>query len=174
LETGQTFDQSLIEEMFPNAGEVNRGIQSRLGHRSNIILDQMSDAKANWRNDCLGSFPNGQRTYFGDKHPEISLEAFAEMHPDFWMAQHCIGTSYFAGIRTFQAALRFAHVLLQDGDRTQYRVGPDEVQDAAIYEYIGLCGASKTGSQLAITEIPGLVHYSIHEYDGQETVEYGF
>jgi hypothetical protein len=30
--------------------------------------------------------------------------------------------------------------------------------------------ASKLGLRLAIKEIPALVHYSIHEYDGLETV----
>jgi hypothetical protein len=138
--------------------------------KATSFFDQMSDDKGFWRFDCLGSFPNGKRTWgcFGDEHHlEINLQAFTEMHPDFWMAQHCIGH------QTFQVALRFAHILLQEGDRTRYHVEPDEAQDAEIYEYIGLCGSSKTESQLAIEEIPALVHYSITEYDGRETVKIG-
>jgi hypothetical protein len=140
--------------------------------KATSFFDQMSDAKGYWRVDCLGSFPNGKRTYSWDEHPEINLGAFTEMHPDFWMAQHCIGSSSFSP-ETFQVALRFAHVLLQEGDRARYHVEPDEAQDVEIYKYIGLCGASKTGSQLAIEEIPALIHYSILEYDGGEMVKIG-
>jgi hypothetical protein len=59
--------------------------------------------------------------------------------------------------------------LLQDGD-TRYRSEPDEAQDAMIYEHIGLADASTT---MDITEVPALVHYSIDEYDGVESVVYG-
>jgi hypothetical protein len=156
-------------ERSTNATEFNPDMVAE----ATSFADQMSNAEGYWRDDCLGSFPNGERTYFGDELPEISLRAFTEMHPDFWMAQHCIASDLFAGPATFQVALRFAHVLLQGGDHARYHVEPDEAQDAAIYQHIGLCGASKTGSKLAITEIPALVDYSIKEYDGQETVEYG-
>jgi hypothetical protein len=136
------------------------------------FFDQMSNDKGYWREDCLGSFPNGKKTYFGDQQPEINLVAFTEMHPEFWMA-HCVGSSFCTGPVTSQIALRFAHVLLRGGDRARYHVEADEAQDAAIYQSIGLRGASKTGSRLAIKEIPALVDYSIDEYDGLETVRCG-
>jgi hypothetical protein len=169
LEPTKAFEQSLIQEA--RFREVNQcgQIQSRLGRRSNIVH---RSAKGNWRDDCLGGFPDGSRACFRNQ-PEINLGAFTEMHPDFWMAQHCVGSGLFAGSGTFQVALRFAHVLLQGCNRARFRVESDEAQDAAIYEEIGLCGASYTGCKLAIAEVPALVDYSIREYDGQETVEYG-
>ena len=136
------------------------------------FVDQMYDAKGHWKADCLGGFPDGRQSHLKDGPPEISLEAFAEMHPDFWMAQHCVSPSSFAGAGSSRVTLLFAHVLLKDSGSTRYRVEPDETRDAAIYEQIGLWGASCTGSQLDIEEIPALVDYSIEEYDGMETVEY--
>ena len=46
------------------------------------------------------------------------------------------------------------------------------VQDAGIYERIGLFGA--TSSRLAIKSIPALVDFSINEYDGVESVNWSY
>lgn len=123
-----------------------------------------------WRKDCLGSFPKSDQ-FIGSDIPD--LEAFTEKHPDFWMAHRSIEDHNSFGPPTFQIALRFAHVLLQGGDHARYHVEPDEAQDAAIYKRIGLCGAGTRSADLEIEEIPALVDFSIHVYDGRERVEYG-
>ena len=67
------------------------------------FFDQMSDAEGFWRNDCLGSFPNGRRT-FRNKQPEISLGAFTET---FRWRSIALDPAVLAS----RLALRFAHVL---------------------------------------------------------------
>jgi hypothetical protein len=125
------------------------------------FTDQMSNTTSTWK-------------AFAKNSDSTNLGAFTEMHPDFWMAHHSMGEfdrSYFYGGPTFfQVALRFAHILLQDSD-THYRVEPDEAQDAMIYERIGLSDAASTTMDIAA--VPALVHYSIDEYDGVESVVYG-
>jgi len=121
------------------------------------FTDQMSETKHCWK-----AFPKHSDS-------ETNLGAFTEMHPDFWMAHHSMDRSYF-GPTSFQVALRFAHILLQDSD-THYRVGPDEARDAMIYERIGISDAA--GTTMVIEEVPALAHYSIDEYDGVESVVYG-
>lgn len=133
------------------------------------FINQMCNAQGQWRDDCLGTFPNGERLPYDDRHSEIDFMTFTEMHPHFWMAHYSLRPASFHR-RTFQLAFRFAHVLLQGGDRVRYHVEPDEAQDAAIYERLGLFGA--TSSHLAIKEVPALVDYSIDDYDGSESVNY--
>jgi hypothetical protein len=122
---------------------------------------QMSDSNGHWREDCLGSFPKSKRlTDFNTP----DLEAFTEKNPDFWMAHRSMDNNSF-GPPTFKIALRFAHVLLKGDDHARYHVEPDEARDAAIYEHIGR-GASSRYGRLVIVEIPALVDFSIHTYDG--------
>jgi hypothetical protein len=134
------------------------------------FVEQMCKTDGHWKKDFLGSFPNGRSSIYDDT-PEVSFMAFTEMHPDFWMAHYSVRSDTFRGSSTtFQASFRFAQVLLQGGEHARYRVLPDDVQDAVLYERIGLFGA--TSSELAIAKIPALVDYTINEYDGQESVNY--
>ncbi|KIM90028.1 hypothetical protein PILCRDRAFT_812830 [Piloderma croceum F 1598] len=70
----------------------------------------------------------------------------------------------------FAESLGFAHELLAK-DSAKYRTGPDEQQDTAIYEHVGLLAAS-TSSRLAIAQVPALADYKIDEYDGLESVRF--
>lgn len=69
----------------------------------------------------------------------------------------------------FAESLGFAHELFAK-DPAIYRTGPDEQQDTAIYEHVGVLAASTSSNKLAIAEVPALVDYKIDEYDGLESV----
>jgi len=155
-----------LDKLLANLKKLPMEFNPDLVAEAMSFVNQWSNAKGHRLTDCLGSFPK-------EDNSGPDLEAFTEEHPDFWMAHRSMthrSMSYESA--TFQVALRFAHVLLQGGDHTRYHVEPDEAQDAAIYERIGLCGASTRHAKLAIKKIPALVDFSIHEYDGRETVVY--
>ena len=131
-----------------------------------LFVEHMAESKDRWKAHC---FPN-DKGYAEEYH---SLQSFAEMYTDSWMAySHIVKRSDF-GRSNFQNALRFAHLLLQDDNGVRYRVEPDEARDASIHERVGLWGAGSRYCELYIDDIPALVDYSIDEYDGQETVDYG-
>jgi len=156
----------MMEELTMSRSEMEFDPDLITEATSFMTIYQMCDSTTGyWRSGCLGTHPNGHSVVKGQ---EIDLMTFAEMHPDFWMTHHSFGP----GPGSFKISFRFAHFLLQGSNRARYQVGPDEVQDAAIYEFIGLKGACTSLSHLDIEEIPALVDYSINEYDGKEEVEY--
>jgi hypothetical protein len=95
---------------------------------------------------------------------------FAKRNPNRWM-QHEGLVEFGGALEPFPTSLGFAHELLCN-DPAKYRAGPDEQQDAAIYERVGLLAASPIQTKLAIEQVPALVNYEIEEYDGLENVKF--
>lgn len=133
------------------------------------FFKQNTDEHGQWRPDKFEGHPKTPRYPSGPGSNDFV--AFAELHPDVWM---CYGSFGF-GVDTWpgevRCAIRFARVLLKD-DFARYQVGPDEKRDAAIYEYIGLLGASTPVCMLGMGEVPALIHYTIRDHGGYEEVEY--
>jgi hypothetical protein len=135
------------------------------------FADDMTGVDGFWKGDGLGSFPKGNQAHGIHAQENIDLADFIELHPDLWMSHASFENGIFAGPTAAQFAYRFAHILLQD-DPAKYHVVESDGGDARIFEYIGLCGAGTSGSRLGIEEIPALIDYTIHEYDGMEEVQY--
>jgi hypothetical protein len=97
---------------------------------------------------------------------------FAKHNSDQWMQHDVLSPNRdICGPSSESLGLGFAHELLVK-DIAKYGVGPDERQDAAIYERVGVLAATASGSMLAIAQVPALVDYKIEEYDGLENVRF--
>jgi len=144
-------------------------------------LEELMHKKAGWEKDfdqhpdlvidaeAFYDLARSERRDSGDENGEDFVE-FAKRNPNHWMKHD--GLIKFGGaLEPFSASLGFAHELLRK-DPAKYRAEPDEQQDAAIYERVGLLAASPSGVKLAIAQVPALVNYKIEEYDGLESVEF--
>lgn len=130
---------------------------SHLVAQAMVFFDQMANTSGHLPSFLVNSLNGGGKF-------DLAQAAFAICYPGF-RRSHDYVSKYFG------YSVQFAHILLE-GNFTLYHVEPDESRNAVMYEKIGLYGASTSTSQLAIDEIPALVDYSIHEYDGKEKVVY--
>jgi hypothetical protein len=113
----------------------------------------------------LASFkPSSRRD---DDDADEDFVGYAETHPETWMFHQKLFLPGPDGKRSVQ----FAHQLLHDAPEIYRDQEPSTRDiDPQIYECIGLAGASSTSSALRLGTVPAMVHYTIHEYDGYESL----
>jgi hypothetical protein len=128
--------------------------------------DLVVAAKAFYDSRLALANKGGRRTFGeGDAQEEDQdFVHFAKHNPDRWMLHDFLRFSE-------SLSLEFAHELLVEFP-AKYDVGPDDHRDAAIYERVGVLAASVCLGKLDIVQIPALVDYTIHEYDGLENVSF--
>ena len=93
---------------------------------------------------------------------------YAQTHPETWMFHRKL----FLPVAS-EIAVQFAHQLPHDTPEI-YRDPEPSIRDidTQIYECIGLAGASDECSALRLGTVPAMVDYTIHEYNGFESIKY--
>ena len=124
-------------------------------------------ASRSFRTSVRSSFASYYRDNDSDR--DSDFVAHAKTHPETWMFHQSLCLPN----RHPQTAVQFAHQLLHDAPE-MYRVQEPSTRDidTQVYECIGLAGASDGFSALRLATVPAMVDYTIHEYDGLESVSF--
>lgn len=92
---------------------------------------------------------------------------FARKFPAYWgLHVNAAGGAYHRS-----EGLVFAHKLLKEA-RDRYFVISNPTEDREVCELIGIASAQPREGQFKVQVVPALVHYTISDYDGLESVEF--
>jgi len=111
-----------------------------------------------------------------DDDEERNFVDYAETNPETWMFHPKLSlpvASDFDNHLQTRIAVQFAHQLLHDAPEIYRDQEPStRDKDTQIYECIGLAGASGEYSVLRLGTVPAMVDYTIHDYDGSESLKF--